>query len=345
VAAATDELGKDGRDAASETISQLVAKILSQLSLSAWLPSAALVLLVAFILELGAQRESDRPADHVLTQAFHAVGDTSFGGVVLLTIVIVVTTMVTQAFSFEAIRLLEGYWGPGLRIDKIAGWRYRRHEGRRGALETRYQELIEKAWADVESSLAGESPKFTGSMVSKLKERVTGVPAKRALNEDQRNRVRQYDWEAKVDANVLRQVRNVELRMADYPRDASRVMPTHLGNVLRRYEVETGADDIELFVERVYPSLPFSMQLSHDEQRARLDLYCSMVFVLWFCALASLARFGWWAWPYTLTLVALAAASSYVAYRAAVASGRYYGALLVSIAEWLSDADAPVKEA
>ena len=73
--------------------------------------------------------------------------------------------------------------------------------------------------------------------------------------------------------------------MSDYPRDASRVMPTRLGNVLRRYEVETGADDIERFVERVYRRLPFSMQLSHDEQRARLDLYCSMVFVLWFGAL------------------------------------------------------------
>lgn len=50
--AATDEVTKEAGKAASETISQLVAKVLNQLSLSAWLPSAALVLIIAFLLEL-----------------------------------------------------------------------------------------------------------------------------------------------------------------------------------------------------------------------------------------------------------------------------------------------------
>jgi len=338
--AAADELSKDARDAASETISQLAAKILNQLSLSAWLPSAALVLLVAFILELGAQQAAGQDADAVLTHASHAIADAGLGGVVLLTMVIVVATMVTQAFSFEAIRLLEGYWGPGPRIDKFAAKRCERHSNRRTALETMYREMLDKAWSDVESALADERPRFTRPMVRKLQERVTGLAAVGALKGHQRDRVRQFDWEAHVDGNVLRQVRILELRLADYPRDASRVMPTRLGNVLRRYEVETGEDDIERLVERVYRFLPFSMQLAHDEQRARLDVYCSMVFVLWFCALAAAARFGWWAWPYTLTIVAMALVSSCVAYRAAVSSARYYGALLIGIAEWVSEADA-----
>jgi hypothetical protein len=37
----------------TETLSQFIARVLDQLSLSAWLPSAALVLAMDFILQLG----------------------------------------------------------------------------------------------------------------------------------------------------------------------------------------------------------------------------------------------------------------------------------------------------
>lgn len=332
-----DAAAKEASKAAAETVSQLIAKILNQLSLSAWLPSAALVLIVASILQLGTQLEPGRNAGEVLSLAIQEIGSTSIAGVILLSLVIVVSTMVTQAFTFESIRLLEGYWGPGRRIDKLAAVRCRRHETRRAALEERYRELVTAAWADVESSLRDQKPKFTRRMTDKLRERVTGEISQRALGDHQSQRVHDFDWEAHVGVDVLRQLRSVELRLADYPQDPSRIMPTRLGNVLRRYEVDTGADDIEGFVERVYRALPFSLQLSHDEQRARLDLYCSMVFVLWFCALVALARFGWWAWPYTLALVAATSLSSFIAYRAAVASGRYYGTLLVTIAALVED--------
>jgi Metallo-beta-lactamase superfamily len=80
-----------------------------------------LVLLVGFILESGAQQAAGHDADAVLTHASNAIADAGLGGVVLLMIIIVVATMVTQAFSFEAIRLLEGYWGPGLDLPMPAG--------------------------------------------------------------------------------------------------------------------------------------------------------------------------------------------------------------------------------
>jgi hypothetical protein len=346
---------------ASETISQLLAKILSQLSLSAWLPSAALVLTVAFILQLGSSlagtasiarsvsppvaEEGTKPAvQDAISHAVAAFGRASFGGIVLLLIVIVVATMVTQAFVFEAIRFLEGYWGPNQRIDRLAAMWCRRHQKRQAELFERYDELAQAAWTDVEAALVHERPRFTKSMAGKLRERVTGQRLRRSLSSDEQERVDTFDWEAKVQPDVLRQLRNVERRMADYPLDASRVMATRLGNVLRRHEVETGVQDVENFIERVYHSLPFSMQLAHDEQRARLDLYCSMVFVLWLGGVAALFRFGWWEWPYSLTLTLTAMAASLVAYRAAIASGRYYGALLVGIADWVSN-HSPCAEA
>jgi hypothetical protein len=307
--------------------------------LSAWLPSAALVLIVGFLFQLSAQVNPHRSVGDAINLALAQVGKTSLAGVVLISLVIIVSTMITQAFSFEAIRLLEGYWGTSARADRLAGARRETFEGRWKDLKARYEALVIRAWSDVEQSLPAHKPRFTRAMSSKLRERITGSPSGRKLSAEQTGTVEEFDWEAEVDSEVLRQLRGVEAQLADYPRETSRIMPTRLGNVLRRYETETGADDIEGFVERVYHSLPFDLQLSHDEQRARLDVYCSMVFVLWFCALVAVARFGWWAWPYTLTLVGAAVLGSFVAYRAAVASARYYGSLLVSIAGFVTFED------
>ena len=76
---------------AKHSPSFLGAKVLNQLSLSAWLPSAALVLLVAFVLELGARVGSGVSPCAASTGAIDSIGDTSFGGVVLLFLVVVVT--------------------------------------------------------------------------------------------------------------------------------------------------------------------------------------------------------------------------------------------------------------
>lgn len=334
---ATEEVSKEAAKAATETISQLVAKILNQLSLSAWLPSAALVLIIVFTLELAGHLATAGDAGTAISLTVGALSKMSFAGVVLLSMVIVVCTMVTQAFSFEAIRVLEGYWGAGDRAEKIAARRCKKFEAHKSALESKYESLTKAAWRDVESSIAKQKPRFTRAMTNKLRERITGEAATGTLGHTNQERVMAYDWEAHVDQGVLRRLRNVEKRLADYPRDSSRIMPTQLGNVLRRYEAETGAGDVEGFIERVYQRLPFSLQLSHDEQRARLDLYCSMVFVLWFCALVATARFGWWDWPYTATFVGAAGVASGVAYRAAIASARYYGTLLLYVVTFLDE--------
>jgi hypothetical protein len=37
---------------------------------------------------------------------------------------------------------------------------------------------------------------------------------------------------------------------------------------------------VETMVQELFDDLPFSLRVEHDEQRTRLDLYCSMVFVI-----------------------------------------------------------------
>lgn len=126
---------------------------------------------------------------------------------------------------------------------------------------------------------------------------------------------------------------NVERRLRDYPK-CNRILPTRLGNMLRAHEDQTGIPQVRTFIQEVFDTLPVSLRTEHDEQRTRLDLYCSMVFVLGFSELIAAARLGAHHWPYAATAIAIAVIGMFVMYRAALASARAYGSLLVTIAKF-----------
>ncbi len=125
---ATQEGGAEAASpvaSATQTLSQFVARVLDQLSLSAWLPSAALVLLLDFTFHLGAVLDSGsqphNPAD-ITGVAVAGMGRIGVSGAVLLVIAVAVLTMLTQAFAFEAIRVLRGLLGylPPGRVGRIS---------------------------------------------------------------------------------------------------------------------------------------------------------------------------------------------------------------------------------
>src|SRR3954452_19887722 len=122
-----------------ETLSQLIARILDQLSVSAWLPAGILIL---FILLVG----SLRAAGGNVGEALSKLGNLSASSLLLLFIAVILTTVMTQAFQFEAIRLLEGYWGPGPASTAIADRRCRRHLAKRNALWNRIQSINDQAF-------------------------------------------------------------------------------------------------------------------------------------------------------------------------------------------------------
>ncbi len=347
-----------GDSTAKDTVSQLFARVLSQLSLSAWLPAAGLVMILLFVFELAGQITLGFPQAVIGT--FRRLSNIQLGGLTLIVIAIVVTTMLSQAFSFGAIRRLEGYWGASkfalILARKGSNWQSRVRRG----LSKQHDRAIQAAWVQVHQAIRSTQrgglskdreksvlesplakletpPKFTAAMTAKLKERIVGVAASRRLSADQALTVRGFDWEAYVDRETLHTLRSAENRLRDFPQSASHVMPTRLGNVLRRAEDATGQEDVEQFVERVFDRLPFSLQLSHDQERSRLDLYCAMVFILWFAVVpASLAFVPLWqAWP---ACVLVAVAGSWICYSAALASARHYGAILIAIAEHVEGA-------
>lgn len=330
---------------AAQTISQLLARVLNQLAMASWLPAAGLVLLSTFVLNLASHTGTGHHVaapDVAINQTLVSLGRTGFGALALLIVCVVVATMLTQAFAFEAIRVLEGYWGTNQRLDKIAAWKTARRRAEQANLAARYRELSVEAWRLVEPVATAErkqrgsaEPKFTQAMLERLRQRIDGTPASGETSAEERATVRAYEWESKTSANLVRQRQNLGNRLRDYPGNATSILPTRLGNVLRKHEDDTGARDIETFVERNHDALPVSLQITHDEQRDRLELYCSMVFVLMIVVVVALIRFNWLRWEYSVATCLVLGTGIWVTYRAAVASARHYGAVLVGVARVL----------
>lgn len=105
-------------------ISAFVARVLDQLSLSAWFPAAFLTSGVALLLEFRSNRSASI-SNAVADLAAHPVP-----ALIMMVPLLVIATLVTQAFSFEAIRLLEGYWGWRWMslVAKVLVWRHARRK-------------------------------------------------------------------------------------------------------------------------------------------------------------------------------------------------------------------------
>lgn len=240
---------------ATDTLSQFLARILHQLELSAWLPSAALVGLVAVVLQLGnvldtpparGQRALGRSPSAAINATFHALSHVTLSGALVAFAAMIVGTVLTQAFAFDAIRLLEGYWGTNPAVEWFARRRCRHHRAVLSRIDRRHRELTRRVAASPEEDRRGGD---------------RAVPAAAAAQADRRDP------------------------------DSSRIMPTRVGNVLRKYEDDTGWRDVEPAVQNVFDELPFSRQVEHDQQRTRLDLYSSLVFVMAVVTVVGVARF------------------------------------------------------
>lgn len=258
------------------------------------------------------------------------LADSGLGGALLALAGVIILTMLTQAFSFESIRVLEGYWGTSYPAEWLADRRCARHARVRDRFALAHKAAVADAWFVAERRLASE-PKMTPQMLEVLGAAVLKKDTEVRLPPTSRVKALKTDWEAQSSRASLRRRDNLAKRLRDYP-EPGRENPTLLGNIMRHHEDLTGEVDVEGFVPRVFETLPFSMQVDHDDQRTRLDLYCSMVFILpsagVLSALVLSPHYG-----YALAALGAAALGSIVCYRAAMASARAYGLVLLQIAD------------
>lgn len=120
--------------------------------------------------------------------------------------------------------------------------------------------------------------------------------------------------------------------LAQYPVDPELIMPTRLGNVLRRYEMLAGRQ-YELKVLTILPHVTLAAKAEDarylGDQRTQLDLAVRMFFMASLATIASivfLCRDEAWVCLFTVP-----AAVSYLAYRGAVITAREYGIAMMTL--------------
>lgn len=310
----------------SESISQLLARILDQLSVSAWLPAGALVFIVLFYANLRIAK-----ADPV--RAIQAISSMGWGSLVLVVGAIVLATMISQAFEFGAIRLLEGYWGTGWFASQLSDLGCAVHIWQRDRLTRRKNALEDEAFARARARMR-VSPELR-VIADILEATRLGEAMPTHSSDSDLQRALEYRWVDWARAKDIRRLNELTRRLeGDYPEVTHRVLPTRFGNVIRIYEDRVdrpGRGPLPGLVQRVFHELPFTLQVEHDQFRSRLNLYSSMVIVFVLAAVAAVPALGWSDWRPPAIMAAVALAMALLSYQAAIASARAYGMLLESI--------------
>jgi hypothetical protein len=323
-----------GRAPAEQTLSQLAARILDQLSVSAWLPAAALV---GFLLVIGTVAHTGGDVGDALRQ----ISQLRLAAVILLIAAAIVGTIFTQAFQFEAIQLFEGYWGPRRFPRRVREWRTARHVRRRDALIADRTSTTARAWASARAAMLAD--RRVGMTLAE-RERDVAIVGRLVAGEQvaapTANAIRLVkNWHDYAPAAERRHLGTLRNALSRYPKREYLVQPTRFGNVLRAYEehvhVIRGDEPLERFIQQIRDRLPSWLVHEHDQLRARLDLYCTLVLVFVVAGAASIpVLLGAGVSSGVIAGAVISAfAGSWIAYRAAVTSARAYGTLLTTIAE------------
>jgi hypothetical protein len=151
----------DASAAIPDGVSAFIARVLDQLTLSAWLPAALFTASMAILLQFRRQGSLNVP------HALRVLTANPLRVLVLMIPLLVIATVVTQAFSFEAIRSLEGYWRRRGLANLARTLMIRRHVRRKEAIIARRLKAAEKAFYVAEPRMLRAGIPF--SLVNALK--------------------------------------------------------------------------------------------------------------------------------------------------------------------------------
>jgi len=306
-------------------ITGLVVRVLDQLSLAAWLPAALLTASMAVLFRFRANENLD------LGQAISDITADPLALLVSLVPLLVVTTMVTQAFSFNAIRVLEGYGRPRGILTPVRRVLIRWHVRRKSSLEKRRLTANSRAFAVARPRLLQSG--FSHSVVDMLESQALETAEPDVTDEDRRV-AEAMGWRSYCDPWRLASIDSIIEEQKRYPTQG-RVLPTRLGNVLRSVEDELDevGGDVGGFVMRNKNLLPDNLRADHDHYRTRLDMYAMLVAIgLILAAVSPLMLVGAIAtWSGILVVSGLFILLSLTSYHAAITSATAYGSILLEL--------------
>lgn len=264
--------GADGAVSPPDGLSAFIARVLDQLTLSAWLPAALFTASLAVLLQFRRQGSVDIP---------HAIRALTIDPVRVLVLIIpllVIATVVIQAFSFEAIRTLEGYWRRRGLANLARTLMIRRHVHRKETIAKRRLRASEKAFYAAEPRMLRDGIPFP--IVNAMKAQALELEELPPLTDVEFKELEEMDWRELCDAWRIARIDHLSNEENSYPPAISRTLPTKLGNLIRATEdrLENTDGDLQGFVLKRYAEAPRRVQMQHDQFRNRLEMYCTLVF-------------------------------------------------------------------
>lgn len=224
----TDDTSKATKKATADGLSQFAARILDQLSISSWLPSATLVLITVVYYEL---------ADNggVFDRALEDISTATVPQLIAFVGAVILTTTIAQAFEFEAIRFLEGYWGTGWVARGAISLGMRLQRFRKWWLERRLR--FERNCAAKAVTRHLEQKKVDNLVIEAAAARLRLGKEPTGLTSSQRSTAKAVNWERYSSAVTVNQFHALgEDIQHRFPGKSYDLMPTKLGNILKAHE-------------------------------------------------------------------------------------------------------------
>lgn len=316
----------------TEGITGFITRVLEQLAISAWLPAAMLIGVGSLLVQLHQNKDMNIP------KAVEDIATMPWGIIVILIFGLVLTTMVTQAFSFGVIRALEGYWGSNRLFRTLTKNRVRRHVRRSQQKAKLASSLHQDLFESVRERLLREEER---DYVDVWEADVYKIPKDNWRQQDEATiaEASEIDWREKADPGLAALFYRAIQRQSDYPKKPNRILPTTLGNVLRASEegLRLKGATLERFVMDNYKFMPPRLMTQHDQFRDRLDMYSLLVLVLSVLSAASIPLLMGLdvghPWVPPIGGFAILACLAWLSYQAAIASARGYGSALLAMNE------------
>lgn len=260
------------------------------------IPSA---LLVAYVYLL---TQSDVPSGAPQWgKGFSALSSVSLGSAVVLAMASLGLSLALHPFQFSVTQFFEGYWGQSRPAQRLRVWRMTHYRRRLEALHEEFGR--------------------TAEIVQEVRDEEAQAVTAMFTEQTEQNRPAQVDL-----VDVISKRDEVGRLVQAYPGDADDIMPTRLGNVLRKYERSAGRV-YELDAVSIVPPLMLISTPEHvrhvTDQRIQLDLAIRLCLVSLLAAVASVLFLwdnGLW------LLVALAPYGlAYLFYRGSVVVAAEFG--------------------
>lgn len=315
------------------------ARVLDQLSLTAWLP-AGLLVANAYLLAgmYMVRKRHPRPTMQNLGDAVSALNEKPVGVIISVLAGLVLAALITQSFEFAAIRFLEGYWGGSI-LAAAPTWAGIRLQRTRRSIAIRRAAIVaRRAFKATEDRVVKEL-QSTPELANAVRLIGSGKPVgniEHAMVLAAEGYYLRQDWMVWAPAHLRHRAGTLAIRLEAYPSRPSRMMPTRLGNTMRSAEDQlkghVAGARMRGYLYAHLDSIDPALMRQHTQYRNRLDMFSVMTVLT-----AALIPVNSWFLRAVLPTSAILVVTlgllliSLFSYRGAISAALDYGAILLAI--------------